>query len=655
MPALTALQGTPRVAGPNTAAARERRVLVHAPVAREGTLVERMLAGAGIAYVISRTLADLADALVEEAGALLLTERSLEDPGLDHLTRILADQPSWSDLPVLLIVGGRGGRRQARPSKAARQIEQVDQIEHVDQVEQVEQAGRIEQGGQGEHFEPVERIGRIALSARAEQIASHALGRVRRLGHVHVTLLDRPLRAPIVISAVEAALRSRARQCQLRDALTAQQETREQAEATNRVKDEFLATLSHELRTPLNAILGWASMLRGGHVQAPMVARAHEIIERNARAQHALVADLLDVSRIITGKLALTPSPVAIAPLLATAIDTIASAAEAKRVTIRTHVDQDEATVVGDRMRLQQVFWNLLSNAVKFTPAGGCVEIDAHIDHDHVAIAVSDTGIGIEPAFLPEVFDRFRQADATTTRQQGGIGLGLAIVRHIVELHGGRIEARSAGAGQGATFVVWLPQLIDQTTAAATSGAAGATNAAAGATSAGAGGNAAATPQKAASASASPNRARREPIDLHGVRALVVDDDADTRELLGVILRQAGARPSLAASVADALDLRHGAPPFDVVICDLAERGDEGSSLLSAIRAVATRRERHPDHDHDLDRGTPAIAFTAQAGDGDEARARQAGFDACLTKPIDPYDLTRALGAVLRRDRSRAS
>jgi signal transduction histidine kinase/ActR/RegA family two-component response regulator len=531
---------------------RQRRVLVHAPVAREGTLVAQILARAGIPHAICPTLYALASALADGVGALLLSEETLDEPGLDALTQAISDQPPWSDLPVLLVAG-----------------------------------------------------------ASRRHIGMHTLQRVRRLGNV--TLLDRPIRSAVVLSAVESALRSRARQYELREVLIALHEAREQADATNRVKDEFLATLSHELRTPLNAMLGWASMLRSGQVHGPLVARAHEIIERNARAQHALVADLLDVSRIITGKLALTPSPVAVVPLLMAAIDSVAAAAEAKRVTITTHVEQNDTMVIGDRARLQQVFWNLLSNAVKFTPSGGGVDIDAHVDQDQVVISVSDTGIGIDPEFLPAVFDRFRQADSTTTRLHGGLGLGLAIVRHLIELHGGRIEVRSPGAGQGATFLVWLPQLASGS----------------------------------ATASATSSRRLREPaaVDLHGVRVLVVDDDVDARELLGVILREAGARPTLVGSASEALDLITSGPLIDAIICDLVIPDQDGYSLVTAIRAAATRRHRP----------VPAMVLTAYTGESDETRARKAGFAAFVPKPIDPYTLTRTFGRVLRRDRSRTA
>jgi hypothetical protein len=533
---------------------RQRRVLVHAPMARERTLVAHMLGRAGISHAICPDLPALARAIPEGVGALLLGEATLDEPGLDELIQAIDDQPPWSDLTVLLMAG-----------------------------------------------------------TTRRHIGMRTLQRVRRLGNV--TLVARPIRSAVVLSAVESALRSRARQYELREVLVALHEAREQADASNRVKDEFLATLSHELRTPLNAMLGWASMLRSGQVHGPLVARAHEIIERNARAQHALVADLLDVSRIITGKLALTPAPVAVVPLLMASIEAVAAAAEAKRVSISTHVEDPEAMVIGDRTRLQQVFWNLLSNAVKFTPAGGSVDIDAHVDKDQVVIAVNDTGIGIDPEFLPVVFDRFRQADATTTRLHGGLGLGLAIVRHLVELHGGRIEVRSPGAGQGATFLVWLPRLESA---------------------------AASAPATAAS-----SRALREPvkIDLHGVRVLVVDDDLDARELLSAILREAGMRPTFVNNTADALDAMASGPLFDAIIYDLAVPDHGGDALIAAIRDDSNRRHR----------GVPAIALTASAGESDQVRARGAGFDAFLDRPIDPYLLTRTLGGVLRRDRYRAS
>jgi signal transduction histidine kinase/ActR/RegA family two-component response regulator len=528
---------------------RQRRVLVRAPVGRDGTLTRQILLRASVGHVVCLTLHELVVAFAAGAGALLLSEEALDEAGLEELTHAIDEQPPWSDIPVLLLAG-----------------------------------------------------------AEHHRVGMRTLERARRLGNV--TLLERPLRLAAVLSSVESALRSRTRQYEMREVLVALHDAREQADATSRVKDEFLATLSHELRTPLNAVLGWASMLRSGQVHGPLVARAHEIIERNARAQQALVADLLDVSRIITGKLALTPGPAMVVPLVMAALDTVTSAAEAKRVTLRTHIDAPDAMVFGDQARLQQVFWNLLSNAVKFTPAGGSVDVEVRHDADQIVISVTDNGIGIEPMFLPVVFERFRQADTTTTRLHGGLGLGLAIVRHLVELHGGQIEARSGGAGRGATFVVCLPQVRAAT--------------------------AAMTPLPVESS---------EEADLHGVRALVVEDDADARELLAVILRDAGVRPSLASGAGEALSLMASGPPFDVVMCDLAVEDQQGYALIAAIRS--TLQLRH----HSM----PVIGFTACSGEPDEARARAAGCTACLVKPIDAYSLTHTIGVVLRHERARAA
>jgi signal transduction histidine kinase len=382
---------------------RQRHVLLHAPNGRAGPLTGQLLERASIAYVLCSTLRDLVQALAIGAGAILINEEALDEPGLDDLTHAIDSQPPWSDIPVLLFAG-----------------------------------------------------------SAHQHVRLRTLQRVRRLGNV--TLIDRPMRLAAVLSAIESALRSRARQYELCEVLIALREAREQADAINRVRDEFLATLSHELRTPLNAMLGWASMLRSGQVHGALVARAHEIIERNARAQQALVADMLDVSRIITGKLALSPGPARVGPLLMSAIETLGAAADAKRVCVRTHIEPADAMVLGDVSRLRQVFWNLLSNAVKFTPPEGCIDVELRLRGDQVIVTVRDTGIGIDHDFLPTVFDRFRQADATPTRRYGGLGLGLAIVRHIVDLHGGRVEAHSPGPGLGSTFIVTLPRLREART-----------------------------------------------------------------------------------------------------------------------------------------------------------------------------------------------
>jgi signal transduction histidine kinase len=277
----------------------------------------------------------------------------------------------------------------------------------------------------------------------------------------NVTLLDRPVRIAAVVSSIRAAIRDRLRQYELRDVLVALHTARESAERANRLKDEFLATLSHELRTPLNAVLGWVAMLRQSQIEAARIPSVLAIIERNAQTQAQLIADVLDVSRIITGRLRLTIGPVAVREIIANAVETARPAAIAKRIDLRIDLRIESAadlpTISGDADRLQQVVWNLVSNAVKFTPVGGRVTISAARVDPHIEISVCDTGRGIAPEFLPFAFDRFRQADQSFTRLYGGLGLGLAIVKHLVELHGGRARAESAGVGKGARFSVYLP------------------------------------------------------------------------------------------------------------------------------------------------------------------------------------------------------
>jgi len=388
---------------------------------------------------------------------------------------------------------------------------------------------------------------------------------------------------------------------------------RQEAERASRAKDEFLATVSHELRNPLNAILGWTRMLRAGKLDGARAARALETIERNAVMQASLVEDMLDVSRIITGKLVLDVGPVDLCAVVAAAFDTVRLAAEAKEITVRLELDEDLELGAGDPERLQQVVWNLLSNAIKFTRAGGTVRVRLRRDGGDVVLAVSDDGQGIEADFLPFVFDRFRQADSTSTRTHGGLGLGLAIVRHLVELHGGTVGVDSEGLGRGATFTVRLPlraatraAAADANTAARLELAAGETGAALGAES-----------------------------QLAGLRVLVVDDEPDARELLAAVLEHHGARVTVAGCVADALAVLDAAPP-DVVVSDIGMPGADGYELLRRIRA---RDDEHV-------RALPALALTGFARPEDGARAAAAGFDAHMAKPVDPVALVDTIERV---------
>jgi PAS domain S-box-containing protein len=377
-----------------------------------------------------------------------------------------------------------------------------------------------------------------------------------------------------------------------------------EAQEANRLKDEFLATLSHELRTPLSAVLGWARMLAMGRLDEATARRGIEAIERNAQAQVQLVNDLLDVSRIVSGKLRLEMAPVELLPIMAAAVDSVRPAAEARQLSIEVKVDQTVGPIMGDGDRLHQVLWNLLSNAVKFTPRLGHVWVSATSAGSHVDIQVRDTGKGIRPEFLPRVFERFSQADSGTTRAHGGLGLGLAIVRHIVEMHGGSVKAESGGEGQGATFSISLPAKVaavswpDSTSVMSDGG-------------------------KAAVAS------------LKGLRALLVDDDADARELLHAALAGYGMSVTLARSAQEALESFRASRP-DIVITDIGMPEEDGYSLLARIRSVTEEGKR-----------VPVVALTAYARAEDKRRVYAAGFDRHISKPVDPAGLAETLASLL--------
>ncbi len=409
----------------------------------------------------------------------------------------------------------------------------------------------------------------------------------------------------------------RQRTAELSRAMVSEQEARKQAEEANRIKDEFLATLSHELRTPLNAILGWAQVLRTGKVDEATTARALEAVERNARAQAQLISDLLDVSRIITGKLRLELTPVELPRIIDAALDSVRPAADAKGIRIRLTLDSAVGPLVGDPDRLQQVIWNLLSNAIKFTPKGGAVEVRLGQREGQAEIAVEDTGAGVQPDFVPYVFDRFRQAESSTTRQYGGLGLGLSIVRHMVELHGGTVKVESPGEGQGATFTVRLPIRL---------GVDGGIEGMAGTL----------TERRQRPAEDVPDMMRSK--ILTGLHVLVMDDEADTRDLLVTALEQCGAQVTAVPNVPDALaSLDRGLP--DVLLSDIGVPGEDGYSLIRKLRARSA----------ELGGNLPAAAVTAYARSEDRIRALAAGFQAHLAKPIDPAELVATIAALAGR------
>jgi CheY-like chemotaxis protein len=386
--------------------------------------------------------------------------------------------------------------------------------------------------------------------------------------------------------------------------LVREQVAREEAENANRMKDEFLAMLSHELRTPLSAIAGWAHILREGGLEPAEAARAIEVIDRNARVQGQLISDILDVSRIISGKLRLEKKTVAASAVVEAALDTVRPSAEAKQVRLEAALDPDVGQVWADPDRLQQVVWNLISNAIKFTPEGGAVSIRLARSGSQVEIIVRDSGEGISPEFVPHVFERFRQADSSTSRPHGGLGLGLAIVRHLVEAHGGTVVAESAGKGHGASFTVRLPR-----------------HAAADAT----------TPTgEAAPAEAAPV------LSLAHVRVLLVDDDPDTRGMMQTVLSQRGAQVTAAASAAEALACVERETP-DVLLSDIGMPGMDGYAL---IRELRERPEA---------RAIPAAALTAYAHADDRGQAIAAGYQIHVAKPVEPAELVAVVATLAGR------
>jgi CheY-like chemotaxis protein/nitrogen-specific signal transduction histidine kinase len=390
--------------------------------------------------------------------------------------------------------------------------------------------------------------------------------------------------------------------------LARESQARAEAEESNRLKDEFLATVSHELRTPLTAILGWARMLDSNTLGQAQAERAIQTIQRNAKAQAEIIDDILDVSRIVSGNLYLDLEPTELAPIVEAAINVVRPTAEAKHIHIDTSFADQPALVSADAPRLQQVVWNLLSNAVKFTPQGGHVRVISRQTDQQVHLEISDSGQGISAEFLPHVFERFRQADSSTTRKHGGLGLGLAIVRHLVEIHGGTVSAESDGEGKGATLTVSLPLLTDDETLSI--------------------------------------RAQQKEIDgalrqtqpeLRGVHVLLVDDDAGAREMISAVLNERHARVTAVASAREAVKVIRMTRP-DVLVSDIAMPVEDGYDLIEQMRALETNHGKM----------IPAVAITAYARDEDRRRALAAGFQGYLAKPIEPADLIEVVASLTR-------
>ncbi len=547
----------------------ESRVLVLAPVGRDAELACAALGGGGVSAVACAGVEDLCRELGRGAGATFITREALAGGGAQALSAALRAQAPWSDLPLVVLTRGGG-------------------------------------------------------AAEADTLAT--LGALGELGNV--AFIERPAHIVTILSVVRSALRARQRQYELRDhldemarakeererLLRSEQAARLDAENNSRLKDEFLATISHELRTPLTAIIGWTHLLRRGPADAETTARALEVIERNGESQLHLIEDLLDVSRIISGKLLLDVRAVDLAAVADAALDAARPAAEAKGIELRSAYDSAAGPVAGDADRLQQVVWNLVNNAVKFTPEDGRVEVRITRGDAGVEIAVSDTGAGIEPDFLPFVFDRFRQADAATTRAYGGLGLGLAIVRQLVELHGGTVAVDSAGAGRGATFRVRLPLTSPP-------------------------------PPPRASHELAPTAEPAETPEgafdcelLSGLRVLVVDDERDARELFARTLSECGAQVLIADSTAAAIDALERERP-DVMLADIGMPGEDGYALIARVRGLPPERGGR----------TPAAALTAYARAEDRMRALRAGFQTHLPKPVKAAELITVIASLAGR------
>ena len=402
-------------------------------------------------------------------------------------------------------------------------------------------------------------------------------------------------------------------QIEVRSKLLASEKfARKESEEANRLKDEFLATISHELRTPLTAIVGWATLLRSGDLDANASARAAEIIYRNAHAQTQLISDLLDVSRIISNKLLLTLTNVDLPSVIQLTLEAVAPEAESKEIRIQSTIEPEFPTISGDADRLQQIIWNLLSNAIKFTPAGGTIHVRLRRVDSEAEISITDSGIGIDPQFLPHVFDRFRQANSATTRTHGGLGLGLSIVRELVDLHAGSAQVHSEGHGKGATFIVRLPivgpkppNLSEKTFAAGIS-------------------------DKVA--------ALHKEASLDGLKILVVDDEEDTRDFVRAVLEKCGSEVRTASSAAEALGMIETQRP-DFLISDLGMPDEDGYSLIGRVRALPA----------DQGGQTPALALTAYARTADRVRVLRSGYQIHLPKPVEPTELIVAVASLAGR------
>jgi len=516
----------------------ENRVLVFMPTGRDATLVCATLEQSGVSAKPCADAQILESEIAAGAGAVLMAEEGLQNGTLEHLIETINRQPVWSDLPVVL----------------------------------------------------------FAVSTNNSEKLLTTIG-----ARLNATIVERPIRVTMLVSAVRGALRAREKQYQTRDLLN-------QLEQSDRQKDLFLATLSHELRTPLNSILGWIQLLRGN---AGSVDARHglEVIERNAKAQSEIISDILFVSRIITGKFTLSLKPIDLVPVIEEAVEVVLPSVESKNILLNVFFDPNIKQIKGDHERLKQVFWNLFSNAVKFTPPHGRIDVAAFVNGSEIEIEISDTGMGIEPDFLPFIFERFSQADSSYTRKVGGLGLGLAIVRHLVEIHGGSVRVKSDGRDRGTTFTIKLPVLSAQESIIAA-------------------GESLETVE--------PSNPSEPPA---GIRVLLVEDNDDSREMLTVLFSQFNVQITAVASVAEALKAIEQIKP-DILISDIGMPDEDGYDLIRKVRALSTEQGGQ----------IPAIALTGYASLQDRDLALKAGYQEHLSKPVNIDELFELVKNILDKE-----
>ena len=503
--------------------AKHERVVVMAPIGQDAKAIADLLSAEGFETFICPER--VTGSAIRDAGVLVMTEEALEAANAEDLLEALKTQPPWSELPVIILTDGGTSRL-----------------------------------------------------TRLLDIAAEAAG--------SVTLLERPIGQATLLRAVQVAHRSRRRQYQVRDLLMREQELRQAADEANRLKDEFLATMSHELRNPLNVILGYSEvLLRTEDVKgSPILRQASEALRRNALSQSQLIQDLLELSRLRSGKLVLNPETVSLRTAIENALETVRAQADAKQIRISIDMPDEPLFVHGDFLRLEQIAWNILSNAVKFTPAGGSVSISVAPEGHEIVLTVSDTGQGIEASFLPNVFEMFRQADSSANREHAGMGIGLALVRQLVQLHGGSVRAHSEGPSKGSRFTVRLPAKIEAT----------------------------------------PTDNAKDFIagGLDQLTALVVDDDEDTTFLLKYLLEMSGATVITANSAAEGLSVAN-AKEFNVILSDISMPGMSGFEFVRKLRTLPGKKD------------VAVVALTGLGRPEDVTRAHAEGFIAHLTKPVD--------------------